>query len=197
MPRVVGTSCVEQELGAAAELLAREVCFFFARFTLSTASSPARIMRLIQYSPVAFTFLFAEQVLACMDLRPTTNTGWRAARTSCRRGSTCEGSMLACTGRGGMGPATLLHKGVKRIRTMVSHELGGLWDFLSPPYKDSWLSAAHLNWEYWLCFRSTRLAHILAPRGDFANFRGLGNWPARICRWILGWSDPPLDFTPI
>ena len=99
MSPVVGTSCVERELGAVAEPLQRDVCLsFFARFTLNTASSPARIMRLIQYSPVAFTFLFAEQVLACMDLRPTTNTGWRAARTSCRRGSTCEGSMLAQAG---------------------------------------------------------------------------------------------------
>ena len=82
--------------GAAAELLPCEVCFsFFALFTLSTASSPARIMRLIQYSPVAFTFLFAAQVLACTDLRPTTTTGWSAARTSCRRAPTSEGSMLS------------------------------------------------------------------------------------------------------
>ena len=27
-------------------------------------------------------------------------------------------------------------------------------------------------------------------RADFANFRGPGNWPARNCRWIQGWSAP-------
>ena len=79
MSPVVGTNCVERELGAAAELLAREVCFsFFALLTLSTASSPALIMRLIQCSPSVFTLLFAVQVLACTDLRPSA----AATRTS-------------------------------------------------------------------------------------------------------------------
>ena len=161
-----------QGLGAAAEL-AREVCFFFARFTLSTASSAARIMRLIQYSPVAFTFLFAEQVLACMDLRPTTSTGWRAARTSCRRGSTCEGSMLAQAGV--VWDRRLFYtRGSRGFAPWCRMSWGRLWDFLSPPYKDSWLSAAHLNWGHCLCFRSTRLDPLPAHQSRFGEFSRSG-----------------------
>ena len=134
---MAGTDCVEQELGAAAELLPCEVCFFFARFTLSTASSAARIMRLIQYSPAAFSFLFAAQVLACMDLRPTTNTGWRAARTSCRRGSTSEGSMLAQAGV--VWDRRLFYtRGSRGFAPWCRMSWGRLWDFLSPLYKDIW-----------------------------------------------------------
>ena len=128
-PTVLSRSYVSLCAPPAAELLPCEVCFsFFARFTLSTASSPARIMRLIQYSPVAFTFLFAAQVLACTDLRPTTTTGWSAARTSCRRASTSEGSMLSCAYRRGwywagqtftQGGQEHSHHGVARVLSLA------------------------------------------------------------------------------
>ena len=84
-----------------------------------------------------------------------------ATRTSCRRASTSEGSMLSRASRvgcGGIGPVRLLHQGVKSIPAMVSHEY---------PYIRTAGTAAYLKWHCRLCFRSTRLDPFPPPQRQF------------------------------